>query len=39
MKVLGIIFLAIIGVGVVAGVALGLASLGDIRRYLRMRSM
>jgi hypothetical protein len=39
MKVLGYIFLAIVAVGVVAGIGLGLASIPDIRRYLRIRAM
>jgi hypothetical protein len=39
MKILGYIFLAIIAVGVLTALAVGLASLSDIRRYLRIRSM
>jgi hypothetical protein len=39
MKVLGYIFLGLIAVGVVAGVGMVVASIGDIRRYRRMRSM
>jgi hypothetical protein len=39
MKVLGVIFLVIIAIGVVTAIGLGLASLGDIRRYLKIRSM
>ena len=39
MKVLGYVFLAIIALGVLSGVAVSLSSIPDIRRYLRMRSM
>jgi hypothetical protein len=39
MKVLGYIFLAIIAAGVLTGLVLGLASLSDLRRYLKIRSM
>jgi hypothetical protein len=39
MKVLGVVFLVIIGVGVLGAVVTTLASIPDIRRYLRIRSM
>jgi hypothetical protein len=39
MKVLGVIFLVVIGIGVVAAIGLGLASIGDIKRYLKIRAM
>jgi len=39
MKVLGYVFLAFLAVGVLTVVGMGLASLGDIRRYMRIRSM
>jgi hypothetical protein len=39
MKVVGFVFLAIIAVGVLAAVVVTLASIPDIRRYLRIRSM
>jgi hypothetical protein len=39
MKILGYIFLAILAVGVLGALALGLASIGDIRRYLKIRAM
>lgn len=39
MKVLGVIFLVIIAIGVVAALGFGLASLGDLRRYMKIRSM
>ena len=39
MEILGWIFIAIIGVVVAIGVALGLVSLPDARRYLKLRRM
>lgn len=39
MKILGYVFLAIIAVGVVGGVGLALASIPELRRYMRIRSM
>jgi hypothetical protein len=39
MKILGYIFLALVAVGIVTGVGLGLASIGDIKRYLKIRAM
>jgi hypothetical protein len=39
MEVLGWIFLAIIALGVGIAVVLGLVSLPDARRYLRLRRM
>jgi hypothetical protein len=39
MKVVGYVFLAIIALGVLAGVVVTLTSIPDIRRYLRIRSM
>jgi hypothetical protein len=39
MKVLGYIFLAILGVGVVGALVLGVVSVPDIKRYLKIRSM
>jgi hypothetical protein len=39
MKILGLIFLIIIGIGVVAAIGMGLASIGDIKRYLKIRAM
>jgi hypothetical protein len=39
MDVLGWIFLALIALVVVAAVGLGLASLPDAKRYLRLRRM
>jgi hypothetical protein len=39
MKIVGYVFLAIIAVGVLGAIATLLASLPDIRRYLRIRSM
>jgi hypothetical protein len=39
MKILGYVFLAIIAVGVLTAIALGLASLSDIRRYFKIRAM
>jgi hypothetical protein len=39
MEVLGWIFLAIIALVVAVGLALGLVSLPDARRYLKLRRM
>jgi hypothetical protein len=39
MKILGIVFLALIAVGVLTAIGLGLASMSDIRRYLKIRAM
>jgi hypothetical protein len=39
MAVLGIVFLVLVGIVVVAGVAMALMSLPDMRRYKRIRSM
>jgi hypothetical protein len=39
MEVLGWVFLAIIALVVAVGLALGLVSLPDARRYLRLRRM
>jgi hypothetical protein len=39
MKVVGYVFLVIIAVGVVGGIGLALASIPDLRRYMRIRSM
>jgi hypothetical protein len=39
MKVVGYVFLAIIAVGVLAAVVVTLASIPDIRRYLKIRAM
>lgn len=39
MEVLGWVFVALVGIVVVAAVALGLASLPDARRYLKLRRM
>jgi hypothetical protein len=39
MEVLGWVFLAIVGVVVLAAAAMGLVSLPDARRYLKLRRM
>ncbi|WP_405577780.1 DUF6893 family small protein [Streptomyces sp. NBC_01190] len=39
MKVLGIISTALAAVGAVTALVVGVMSIPDIRRYLRMRSM
>jgi hypothetical protein len=39
MEVLGWIFVAIVAVVLVVGLALGLVSLPDARRYLKLRRM
>jgi hypothetical protein len=39
MRVVGFVFLAIIAIGVVGAVITALASIPDIRRYLRIRAM
>ncbi len=39
MEVLGIIFLVLIAIAVLAAVTMTLISIPDIRRYLRMRKM
>ncbi len=39
MQTIGIITTAVVAVVVVGGVVVGVASIPDIRRYLRMRSM
>jgi hypothetical protein len=39
MEVLGWIFIALIALGVAIAVALGLVSLPDARRYLKLRRM
>jgi hypothetical protein len=39
MEVLGWIFIAIIAVGLLVAVAMGLVSLPDARRYLKLRRM
>jgi hypothetical protein len=39
MEVLGWIFIAIIALGVAIGLVLGLVSLPDARRYLKLRRM
>jgi hypothetical protein len=39
MKILGYVFLAIIAVGVVGAIGIGLASIGDLRRYMKIRAM
>lgn len=39
MRTIGIITTSLAGVGVVLGLALGVRSIPDVRRYLRMRSM
>ena len=39
MEVLGWIFIAIVALVLVVGVALGLVSLPDARRYLKLRRM
>lgn len=39
MRTLGIIITSVAAVGAVAGLFLGIRSIPDVRRYLRMRSM
>ncbi|WP_424738026.1 DUF6893 family small protein [Mycobacterium sp.] len=39
MEVLGWVFLVIVGITVAAAVVMGLVSLPDARRYLKMRRM
>jgi hypothetical protein len=39
MRVIGIITTSVLAVVAVVGVVLGLRSISDVRRYLRMRSM
>ena len=39
MRTIGIITTAIVGAVAVVGVLIGLRSIGDMKRYLRMRSM
>jgi hypothetical protein len=39
MKIVGYVFLAIIAVGLVTVIGVALASIPDLRRYLRIRSM
>jgi hypothetical protein len=39
MRVIGIITTSVVAVVAVVGVVLGLRSISDVRRYLRMRSM
>jgi hypothetical protein len=39
MEILGWVFLCILGLGVLLAVVLGLISLPDARRYLRIRHM
>jgi hypothetical protein len=39
MKAIGMLTTAVVGVGVVMGAVLGLRSVPDVKRYLRMRSM
>ncbi len=39
MQTIGIITTAVVAVVVVGGVVVGVASIPDIRRYLKMRSM
>jgi hypothetical protein len=39
MRVIGIIATSVVAVVVVVGAAIGVRSIPDLRRYLRMRSM
>lgn len=39
MRTIGIITTSAVGLGVLVGVLLGIRSVPDLRRYLRMRSM
>jgi hypothetical protein len=39
MKILGYIFLGLIALGVLSAIVVGVASISDLRRYLRIRSM
>lgn len=39
MKIVGYVFLVIIAVGVVGGLGIALASIPDLKRYMRIRSM
>jgi hypothetical protein len=39
MRVIGIITTGVVALVAVVGVVLGLRSISDVRRYLRMRSM
>lgn len=39
MKTVGIVFTALVGLGALVGVLVGVRSIPDIRRYFKMRSM
>jgi hypothetical protein len=39
MEILGWVFVVIVGIAVLTGVAMGLLSLPDARRYLKLRRM
>ncbi|MGF7238187.1 MAG: DUF6893 family small protein [Frankia sp.] len=39
MKFVGITATGVVGLGVLAGIAVGIVSIPDIRRYFRIRSM
>ena len=39
MRIIGEIATVFVAVGVVAGIAIGISSIPDIRRYLRIRHM
>lgn len=39
MEAIGIVTLSVLGLAVVGGVVVGVLSLPDIKRYLRIRSM
>lgn len=39
MRVVGILTTAVLGLGLLGGLVLGVRSVPDVRRYLRMRAM
>ena len=39
MRVVGILTTAVVGLGLLGGLVLGVRSVPDVRRYLRMRAM
>ena len=39
MRIVGFVFVGLIGLGIITGIVVGLVSIPDIKRYLRIRAM
>jgi hypothetical protein len=39
MRIVGFVAVSLVGLGIITGIVVGLISIPDIKRYLRIRSM